>query len=110
MWAASSFETGARKVVICGESCACALLRMRRNKGRRCFFRFISRDIRHQLLPLGEPLGDPGAKQGLRLAAYKHADVAAWKRQLRVILAADLCAQRLRRGGREDGVRLWGGN
>src|ERR1700730_2978846 len=59
-----------------------------------------------RLLPFGEPLGDPGTEQSLRLAADEYAHVSAWQSELRIVAGTDLCPQRLRGSRRDDVVVL----
>ena len=53
-----------------------------------------------------EPVRDAGSQQALRLAADEHADMPPRERQLGVVGRADLGAERLRGGRRDDVVVL----
>src|ERR1700756_3756435 len=48
-----------------------------------------------RLLPFDEPLGDPGAEQGLRLATDEYAHVSTRQGELGIIVCANFCPQRL---------------
>src|SRR5215204_127298 len=55
---------------------------------------------------LGQPVGDAGAEQPLRLAAHEHAHMPAGKRKLLVVLAPDTELEGLAGRGRDDVVVL----
>src|SRR5215212_11228404 len=58
------------------------------------------------LVVLGQPVGNAGAQQPLRLATDEHAHMAARQREFLVVLAAHAELERLGGGGRDDVVVL----